>query len=327
MLTVTLYMREGCHLCERAVGDLNDLQSSYPHRLVQIDVEKEGLAEYLEQIPVVETGPYQVRAPFDKQKLMMTLGAAQDRQSQLEKMDADAHQLRLQRGRTFTFIDRAFYWLSRRYMVVFNLLAFLYIGLAFLPPVLLAGGNAPPANLIYSVYGRLCHQLAYRSWFLFGEQAAYPREAAGIERLISYEDATGFDPDDVEAAFSFRGTEILGYKVALCQRDIAIYGAILLFGMLFALTRRKIPPLPLLAWVLLGLLPIGLDGVSQLLGSLPWDLIPARESTPLLRTITGSLFGFSTAWFSYPIVEAAMADTRKVLSVKLKASQTENNSR
>ena len=326
MLTITLYMRAGCHLCEQAVEDLNSLQSQFPHRLVQIDVEKEGLAEYLEQIPVLETGPYKIKSPFDKKKLEITLGAAQDRQVQLKEMDLAGHEKRLERGKTVTFVDRFFYWLSRRYMVVFNLFAFIYVVLAFLAPVLMAGGNTLSANMIYSVYGRLCHQLAYRSWFLFGEQAAYPREMADIDRLVTYEEATGLDPFDVEAAFKFRGNEDVGYKAALCQRDIAIYGAILLFGVIFSLTSRRIRPLPFIAWVVLGLLPIGLDGISQLISQLPWEILPVRESTPLLRSITGSLFGFSTAWFSYPIIEEAMAETRKVLSIKIKASQLEAGS-
>lgn len=91
MLTITLYMRAGCSLCEQAVEDLERLQSDFPHRLVQIDVEKEGLSEYLEQIPVLETGPYKIKAPFDKKKLKMTLGAAQDRQIQLKEMDLASH--------------------------------------------------------------------------------------------------------------------------------------------------------------------------------------------------------------------------------------------
>ena len=82
--------------------------------------------------------------------------------------------------------------------------------------------------------------------------------------------------------------------------------------------------MPIAVWFLLGLVPIGLDGVSQLVSQLPWDIIPIRESTPLLRTITGGLFGFSTAWFGYPIVEESMADTRKLLTVKLRAAQVEN---
>ena len=320
-------MREDCRLCEQAAADLESLQGKYPHKLVQVDVEKEGLSEYLEKIPIIETGPYQIKAPFDKKKIGVTLGAAQDRQKQLQKVDSKDHQKRLKRGRSVNFWDRFFYWLSQRYMVVFNLFAFIYLGLAFLAPVLLANGNTRPANLIYNVYGRFCHQLAFRSWFIFGEQAAYPKENANIEGLATYEEVTGLAPSDVEAAFTFRGNQILGYKVALCQRDVAIYGSILVFGLLFSLTKRKIPTLPITAWVILGLVPIGLDGMSQIISQLPWDILPVRESTPLLRTITGTLFGFSTAWFSYPVIEDAMADTRKVLSVKIKASQLDDDSR
>jgi hypothetical protein len=63
-----------------------------------------------------------------------------------------------------------------------------------------------------------------------------------------------------------------------------------------------------------------------MISQLPWDIIAVRESTPLLRTISGSLFGFSTAWFSFPIIEEAMRETRKILSVKLKASQINSGS-
>lgn len=325
MLTVTLYMREGCHLCEQAVLDLQELQSQIPHRLIQVDVEKEELKDLVEKIPVIEVGPYTVTAPFDKVKLRMTLGAARDRRQQLDKVALASQKKKMQRGKKLTAADRLFYWLSRRYMLVFNSLAFIYVGLAFLAPVLLANGNTITSNIIYSVYGRLCHQLSYRSWFLFGEQPAYPREIANVTGLTAYQEATGLDPQDLEAAVQFRGNEKLGFKVAFCQRDIAIYSAILLFGIVFALTKRKIPPLPVAAWVVLGLLPVGLDGVSQIVSQLPWNLIPIRESTPLLRSITGGLFGFSTAWFGYPIVELTMAETRKVLAVKIKAVEAGEN--
>lgn len=313
-------------MCKQALEDLEDLQLKIPHRLVLIDVEKEGLSDYIEKIPVVETGPYKISAPFDKQKLQITLRAALDRQSQLEKINLEAHKKRIERGKTFNSGDRVFYWLSRRYMVIFNLFSFLYVGLAILAPVLMMGGKSISANLIYNTYGRLCHQLSYRSWFLFGEQMAYPREMAEIKNLTTYEEATGFDPYDIEAAFNFRGNQTLGYKMALCQRDVAIFGSILLFGLIFSITQRKIPALPLIAWILLGMVPIGLDGISQFLSQLPWEIFPVRESTPLLRTITGSLFGFSTAWFSFPIIEEGMSETRKILAVKLKASQINSGS-
>jgi uncharacterized membrane protein/glutaredoxin len=325
MLTVTLYTREGCHLCQKAEDELRSLQSEIPHKLVLIDVDEENLKEYIEKIPVVEVGPYQVNAPFDLKTLEMTLAAAQDRVNQLEKINQEAYQKKIERGKRITFGDRLFNWLSRRYMVVFNGFVAIYLGLAVIAPVLFANGQFNSSNLIYAVYGRMCHQLSYRSWFIFGEQAVYPREIAGLDDLESYEEATGFDPFDIETAFKFIGNERMGYKMALCQRDIAMYGGILLFGLLFSITGRRIPSLPIWAWFILGILPVGLDGITQLISQLPWDFVPMRESTPFLRTLTGGLFGFSTAWFGYPIVEEAMADTRKLITVKIKASETDTS--
>ena len=74
MLTVTLYTRKDCHLCDQAKTDLESLQSQYPHRLVEIDIDQDLTLQkaYLAEIPVIEVGPYVLKAPFDKQKLMMT---------------------------------------------------------------------------------------------------------------------------------------------------------------------------------------------------------------------------------------------------------------
>ena len=324
MLTVMLYTRDGCKLCQKAENDLKSLQEDYPHRLVLIDIEKENLPEFIEKIPVLEIGPYQIKAPFDKRNLIVTLGAAQDRLIQLEKADLVSHRKKVERGKKISFGDRLFHWLSNRYMFVFNAFVLLYLGLAVLAPVLQANGYSSPAKVIYVVYGRLCHQLAFRSWFIFGEQNAYPRDIANVDLPMTFEEATGIPSDDIDAAHQFVGNEIIGYKIALCQRDMAIYGAILTFGIIFSLTGKRIPSLPIWGWFILGIIPIGLDGVSQIISQLPWDIIPARESTPLLRTITGGLFGFATAWFGYPIVEETMADTRKLLTVKIKAAEIKN---
>jgi uncharacterized membrane protein len=321
MLTVTLYTRNGCKLCQQVERDLDDLQEQFPHRLVLIDVEEEHITEHFDKIPVLEIGPYRIEAPIKKNNLKVTLGAARDRIDQLEKINQEAHQKRVKRGKKVSVGDKIFHWLSRRYMIVFNGFVALYIGLAVLAPALQAGEHPGAAKVIYVIYGKMCHQLSYRSWFLFGEQAAYPRKIAGLDNINTYEEATGFDPYDIDRAFRFVGNELMGYKVALCQRDIAIYGGILVFGLLFSFTGKRIPSLPIWAWFLLGIVPIGLDGLSQVLSQLPWDIIPIRESTPLLRTITGGLFGFTTAWFGYPIVEESMADTRKIMAVKIRASE------
>ena len=329
MLTVNLFGREKCHLCEKAVQDLTALQGKYPHKLFVIDIDEDSVLqkEYGFDIPVVKVGPYTLRAPFDQKDLAVTLGAASDRVQFLEEIDKDGYQRRKKRGEEISKADRFSMWFSKHYLFVFNLFILLYVGFPFLAPVMMKYGVEQPAHIIYRVYGGLCHQLSYRSWFLFGEQPIYPRESADIDGYLSFHDATGLDEHGWMDARAFLGTEYAGYKVALCQRDVAIYISILLFGVIFGLIGRKTKPLPFIFWIFIGMVPIGLDGVSQLLSqavsSLPVDLpenwasfLKFRESTPFLRTLTGFLFGFSTAWFGYPLVEETMQDARKLLATK-----------
>lgn len=324
MITITLFTRQDCHLCEQVKEDLLALQALYPHQLVEIDLDTDdGLREkYGVQIPVVQIGPYTRRAPITRQELMVSLGAATDRQRQLEKVGSPQYEARVKRGGTLSRSDRISFWLSNHYMVVLNLFVAIYLGLPFLAPVFMRYNLPGPARLIYRSYSLVCHQLSFRSWFMFGEQPVYPRARAGVEGYATYGQATGLSEantnSDLLTARSFTGDERVGYKVAFCQRDVAIYGAILLFGLLFALTGRKLRALPWYLWILIGMGPIGLDGFSQLLSQPPFSLglLPLRESTPLLRTLTGSLFGFTTAWFGFPEIEAAMRDTRRVLTVK-----------
>ncbi len=322
MLTVTLYTRPECSLCNQAEADLVALQDKFPHKLVLLDIEEDEalLRKYGLEIPVVEVGPYTVKAPFDRQKLAMTLGAARDRVTQLEAAGDEVYRKKSERGQNISRTDRFFMWFSNHYMWAFNFFVLLYVGLPFLAPVMQHAGMVFPARVTYAVYSKLCHQLPYRSWFLYGEQAFYPRETAGIEGLMTYEVATGRDPKDLWDAREFIGNEQVGYKVAFCQRDVAIYGAILLFGLIFSLFKTKIKPLPIWAWVLIAIVPMGLDGGIQLLSQfLPGNLIPYHESTPFLRTLTGFLFGFGTAWFGYPLIEETMVGTRQILAVKFAA--------
>lgn len=326
MITVTLYMRKDCQLCEQARTDLAALREKYPHRLIEVDAEADPVFReaYGLEVPIVEAGPYRLKAPFTRQDLMMTLGAASDRRTQLERVDQEGYQALLRRGHTVTRSDRFSFWLSRHYLAALNLFMLLYVGLPFLAPVLMKTGATAPANVIYTVYSPLCHQLGFRSWYLFGAQAFYPRAAAGSAGVETFEQATGIT--DILGARAFRGDGEIGYKVALCERDAAIYAAMLLFGLLYGLTGRRMKPLYWLLWVLIGLAPVGLDGFSQLISQfqLPAlaSVLPYRESTPLLRTLTGFLFGFTTAWFGYPYVEETMRETRQFYIKKFAAADT-----
>jgi len=336
MLTVTLYTRHDCHLCEQAKADLESLQEKYPHRLVEIDIDSNPdlQKKYLAEIPVVEVGPYALKAPFDKQKLMMTLGAAGDRRGQLDKLGREDHYDRLRRGQTISGGDRVMSWISHHYLAIVNVFMLLYFGLPILAPVLMKADATLPANVLYTVYKPLCHQFGFRSFFLFGEQAYYPLAEAGIPGVKTFEQVTGFQDLDNPAAFSrfearqFVGNEMVGYKMALCERDIAIYGSIVLFGLVFAVTGRRLKPLHWMLWVLIGMGPIGLDGFSQLFSQMEWpwlaSLLPYRESTPFLRVLTGALFGFTTAWFAYPYMEESMSETRQFF-IKKFASVRQHN--
>jgi uncharacterized membrane protein len=322
MLTVTLYMREECHLCEQAKADLESLQEQYPHRLVEVDIDSDPDLQrtYLVEIPVVEVGPYQLKAPFDRQRLMVTLGAASDRRGQLEEIGGEVYEARVKRGQKISGADKAMYWISNHYLAILNLVMLLYVGLPVLAPVLMKSGATAPARVLYTIYSPLCHQFGFRSFFLYGEQAYYPLKEAGVD-VVDFETATGIvgvhDPNDHSRleARRYVGDETVGYKIALCERDVAIYASILFFGLLFGLTGRRLPQLHWSIWILLGLGPVGLDGFSQLFSQFDWQflasLLPYRESTPFLRVLTGSMFGFFTAWFAYPNIEESMQETRQ----------------
>ncbi len=321
MLTVLLYSRQDCHLCEQAKADLDALQDRFPHQLTEIDVDSspELSKAFGFEVPVVEIGPYTLKAPIDQQELALTLGAASDRQRHIARLELDAE---LTGSMQWTNADRFTHWLSNHYLALLNFLVLLYMGLPLLAPVLMNAGVTAPANVIYRLYSGVCHQLAFRSYFLFGEQAVYPRAAAGMDGVLSLQQATGLDESGDSAALlaarRYVGDEQVGYKVALCERDIFIYGAILVFGLVYGATGRKLPPLPWYLWVGIGMVPIGLDGFSQLLSQPPLNFFPYRESTPFLRSLTGFLFGFTTAWFGYPMLEASMAEARQLMATKLR---------
>lgn len=318
MIKVILYSRKDCHLCEVAQKTLDELQASIPHHLTVIDVDSDVKLKNLYgfNVPVVQVGPYKLSAPIERKDLEISLRAVQHSQDQETQLTKEIEQGRLQIPISWSKSDGISLWLSKHYLALFNILISLYVGIPFLAPVLMKVGATAPAQVIYRAYGYVCHQFAFRSFFLFGQQVAYPRAEAGVIGLTSFQQATGINGAGLLEARAFIGNSALGYKVALCERDVAIYVGILIFGLLFGLFRRKIRPLHWILWILIGIVPIGLDGFSQLVSQPPLSLIAFRESTPLLRTLTGFLFGFITAWFGYPYVEESMIENRKFLEGK-----------
>lgn len=184
--------------------------------------------------------------------------------------------------------------IARRWLALVNGIVALYLFLPILAPVLANAGLTAPASFIYAVYSVTCHQLPESSYFLFGERPLYSLEALeanGLERGLN-----------LFQRRLFRGDQATGYKVAIGQRNVAIYASVLLAGLTFALVRGRIRP-PGFKLYLLLLVPMALDGFSQLFG--------LRESNWWLRTVTGALFGISSVWLVYPYLEAAMRSVRQ----------------
>jgi uncharacterized membrane protein len=79
-------------------------------------------------------------------------------------------------------------------------------------------------------------------------------------------------------------------------------------------------------WVIIGIVPIAIDGGTQLLGSLPFLSAISRESTPFLRTLTGGLFGIMNVFFAYPYLQESMAETIATILPRLQAAQASSPS-
>jgi len=207
-------------------------------------------------------------------------------------------------------LNRFVFWLARHWLAVFNTLTGIFLGGAILPPVFMKIGMSKAAHLLYAVYAPLCHQYPFRSWFLFGPQFAYPLtnpvHVAEMNRLQT-----------------FIGDAHIGYKVALCQRDVAIYGCMLLAGLLYSVlrTRKRVQPWSMWQYFAFGILPMMLDGGIQWISYLAWVIFPGLiqtpfETTPLMRTITGALFGLGLIVTAYPYLNEYFEDVHRVLKQK-----------
>jgi uncharacterized membrane protein len=321
MIQVMLYTRTGDPEIFRIERILSGLQKDFPHELNVINIDRAQvlLDEFEKKAPVLDIGVFRLIKTFDEEEIRFAFSRAEGRLQEARQKGNDVLVRRISEPVQITKSDRLSRWFTNHYMVLLNLFTFLYVFFAVLAPTFMKIGWQGPARAIYKVYSPLCHQLAFRSFFVFGAQAYYPRALADVEDMITYGEATGFDENDLTTARNFVGNDVMGFKMALCQRDIAIYGMILTFGIIFSLTGKKIKPLPWFLWILIGLVPIGFDGFSQLLSqtNLPFlDWLPLRESTPMLRIITGALFGLATAWFGFPYLEESVQENRRNLEKK-----------
>lgn len=237
-------------------------------------------------------------------------------------------------------LNRGLLRFTRNWLRIAMIVIGVYAALPVMAPILMKVGATGPAQVLYTLYSPFCHQFAFRSVFLFGEQPFYPRYNTGspltpfesyAQQLPEFDpnrvlpfpfgrvgDIYAFTPGYQGAAREFVGNPQMGYKVGVCARDMGIYWGLFTGIVIYSIpiVRRRLRPVPLWIYVLLGLAPIGLDGVSQLLGYPPFNLWSPRETLPAFRVVTGLLFGLMNAWLGMPYLEISMQETRRQIETK-----------
>jgi uncharacterized membrane protein len=206
----------------------------------------------------------------------------------------------------------------KNWILVFGFGFGIYSGLPFLAPVFMRIGSNNAGNAIYFIYSFLCHQMAQRSFFLFGPKLTYSLAELG---------ATGLNPSNISALRHFLGNAALGWKVAWSDRMVSMFTSLWLFGLLWWPLRKRLPRLPVWGLVLF-LLPMALDGGTHLLSDFAGIGLGFRDTNlwlallshslfrpefyagdawgsfnSIMRLLTGILFGLGFVWFAFPYID------------------------
>lgn len=228
-------------------------------------------------------------------------------------------------------------WCLDHWVLVFALLLGTVNIFPFIAPVFMRWGWTAPAQLIYALYGPMCHQMAQRSFFLFGAQPMY--NIADLPVTLP-----GDKLMDMEALRAFIGNTHVGWKVAWSDRMVYMYGSLWLSGIFYGVLRHRhrIKPLSLVSFILL-LLPMLIDGGTHLisdmsggltggfrydnqwLANLTGHMLPGwfyvgdalGSFNAWMRLISGLTFGFAVVWLTFPYLNRSILETAETLRAKL----------
>jgi uncharacterized membrane protein len=211
-------------------------------------------------------------------------------------------------------------WLSKHWLAVFNGFFFIYIGLPFLAPILLANGYTGAANNIYSLYRLTCHQLPSRAYFIAGEQVAICHRDVSIYLTLLLGGL-------LFSLVRYRPRPLRLRWYVFFMVPIALDGGLSMASEWLQFTTM------LNLWII-GLIAMGIT--SAILHSqkyLTWhsylffafgplalvylQYFGPYQSDWLSRTLTGFIFGAGTIWFAYPEFEKGFNEIRKQVIAKL----------
>lgn len=182
----------------------------------------------------------------------------------------------------------------------YMLALFIFLIPIFATPIFIAPNDENTATTVYTIYALTCHQLTSRSFCYFPTK-------------VSIEDCFSSSTLQLTRANTVVKDGAVGYKFPVCARDVGFYSAAFLGGILFAIVRRlDDDAVPRLRYFIIALIPIGIDGITQLFG---W-----RESTNLLRFLTGALAGIVVPFYLFPIINKIIF-SRQVKTMEKKAEK------
>ena len=303
MTKVILYYRRSDFEINKVINSIEEIckKCSVNFLPVNIDNISSDPQNIKRSTPNLVVGPYNLNYPFSLKDAEIAIAAASRFPEKTKKNNLKKAMKKNKFG----------LFLAKFYPTIIGLLIMMFVFGAFAAPIFYSQSKTNSAKIIYGFYRIFCHQLAFRSIFINGEQLYYPRALAKIDNLITYEQEFNDPSDDINIARNISGNAQSGFKVALCQRDLAIYTSLALISFIFQISKKRIRPMKWYLWVIIGLIPIAIDGFSQIPGlSYGWPVwFPIRESTPFLRFFTGMLFGGMTGLYMYPLMEESMSET------------------
>jgi len=196
---------------------------------------------------------------------------------------------------------------DRPYLIVIKaviIVLFLYSTLPIIAPLSFKLGVPQVGVTIHKIYHFLCHQRVERSIYLFGKDNLI--QFYTVDELKEMRQLPKVNPNPSYAGsettyfgYPYWGNEEIGYKVAYCIRDTALYSitaitTLVMYSLYaFGLLKKKIHPLIFIALMV----PMAFDGVFQTL--LEYGIFTFVKD-PLFtlyvdniakRIITGGLFG------------------------------------
>jgi uncharacterized membrane protein/glutaredoxin len=320
-MRVTIYTKPECHLCEDALDILDRLAPQYDLQITEVNIlDDMALYEaFHEEIPVldIEDGRLgRLKAPLDEASLRTAFEVAR---RAVPSLESRVQSQRPERGSrdlgpsTWDSGPQSEGTLDR---------VARYIGRHWLMLVSIVLGVFVGLAWLVPVFAAL-------GWWDVANPL-YTAYALTCHQL----------PE--------RAGTVLGYQVAFCFRNTALYGGAFFFGLLYGAAQRgRLPglgwlktPIPWWGAVLL-VLPMAVDGTTHLLG-LREDMMDMSDPTfgaffigsqPLslnwwLRIITGLLAALGAVWFAYPRMERAVEESENrqqlLMSTEYRVSSTEH---